>query len=281
MFAFFTASSRTSVRRYPFSRSAHFRLLRPLVALLCGARNRAQMWLLGRSPVISVQFLQIQILTRSRDVSVQCQPTDSLAADLAHSPARPITQLAHNCPPNYAAGPELPRPIAQLATNPPQLATKRCKPSQPAPNLPKRFPNFTTHAKVLKFTNLLGSPPLSQLDEAPSIPPPGLRQAPSVPLLGLPLYLSPEHPPPDLQQAPSVPPLGSQRSQLSRAGFNRSPVTFHMQVSSDAQFRASAANPQSPRLHTAPTLRPHCTHTAPTQHPLSARLSTCSSPPEL
>ena len=57
-------------------------------------------------------------------------------------------------------------------------------------------------------------------------------------------------------------------------------LTFHMQVSSDAQFRASAANPQSPRLHTAPTLRPHCTHTAPTQCPLSARLSTCSSPPE-
>ena len=34
-------------------------------------------------------------------------------------------------------------------------------PSQSAPNLPTRFPNFTSHAKILKFTNLLGSPPLS------------------------------------------------------------------------------------------------------------------------
>ena len=89
------------------------------------------MWLLGRFPVISVQFLQIQILTRSRDVSVQCQPTDSLAAD-----------LAHNCPPNYAAGPELPRPIAQLATNPPQLATKRCKPSPTSAKPPEAVSKF-------------------------------------------------------------------------------------------------------------------------------------------
>ena len=35
-------------------------------------------------------------------------------------------------------------------------------PSQSAPNLPTRFPNFTSHAKILKFTNLLGSPPLSR-----------------------------------------------------------------------------------------------------------------------
>ena len=150
----------------PFSRSA---LERPFfaftasVALLYGART-AQMWLLSRSPVISVQFLQICILRRSRDISAQCQPTDSLAAHLAGP---------QSCAPNYAAGPQLPAQLRGRPTVAPPNCTAGHKPSptrhqtmanppQPAPNLPKRFPNFTSHANILKFTNLLLSPPLSR-----------------------------------------------------------------------------------------------------------------------
>ena len=203
------------------------------------------MWLLGRSPVISAQFLQFCILRCSRAISAQRQPTDSLAAHLAgpqsSAPNRPITRQAHSCPAQLHSWP----------TNLPNSPPNNGKPSPASAKPPEAVSKFhqPRHSEV--YEPLRKSPTFS----IPSIPPPGLRQAPSVPLL-----LSKPRASPTRFAAP---PLGSQRSQLSRAGFNRSPVTFHTQVSSDAQFRASAANAQSLRLHTAPTLRPHRAHTAP------------------
>ena len=125
-FSPFTASGRTSVRcQKPLSDVAP----QPLSGHFCAA------------PVPLDMYPQ----TLSRHFCA-CQPTDSLAAHLAHSPARPI-KLALN-------------ELHSWPTNPLPFVTKRWQ-TQSAPNLPTRFPNFTSHAKILKFTNLLGSPPLS------------------------------------------------------------------------------------------------------------------------
>ena len=74
---------------------------------------------------------------------MQCQPTDSRAAHLAGPQSCAPNYAAGPQLPNYAAGPQLPCPITQLAHKPsPTRHQTMANPPQPAPNLPKRFPNF-------------------------------------------------------------------------------------------------------------------------------------------
>ena len=156
------------------------------------------MWLLGHCcavpPILNPQTLSRHFCAAPAHRFASCP---SSWPTVLRAQLRSLPTIA---PPNYAAGPQLPRPIAQLAHKPsPTRHQTMANPPQPAPNLPTRFPNFTSHAKILKFTNLLGSLPLSR---PPSIPiwfAAGPKCLPT-------FYLSSEHPPPDLQQAPSVPP---------------------------------------------------------------------------
>ena len=192
---------------------------------------------------------------------MQCQPTDSRAAHLAGPQSCAPNYAAGPQLPNYAAGPQLPCPITQLAHKPsPTRHQTMANPPQPAPNLPKRFPNFRQPRQNSEvYEPLRKSPTFSKKPRV------SLHLVCGRPQVS-PYFLSKPRTSHPICSRPRVsPPLGSQRSQLSRAGFNRSPVTFHTQVSSDAQFRASASNPQSLRLHTAPTLHPHRAHTAPAQ----------------
>ena len=246
-----------------FSRSAHVRLLRPLSRTSVRCQK-------PRSDVaprpLSGHFCAVPPILNPQTLSRH------FCAAPAHRFASCHLAGAQSCAPDYAAGPQtLPNSPpndgkpSPASAKPPEAVSKFHQPRQNSEVYEplRKSPTFSTKPRV-SLHLVCCRPQVSPYSDchfylSPEHPPPDLQQSPSVPPLALPplsrpspdlqqslsirLAAGPEYPPPNLQQAPSVPPLGSQRSQLSRAGFNRSPVTFHMQVSSDAQFRASAANP--------------------------------------
>ena len=169
--------------------------------------------------------------------SVRCQKHRFASCPSSWRPARPlrswptiappITRQAHSCPPSCTAGPHKPFPTRHQTDG---------KPSQPAPNLPTRFP--ISPATPKSFTNLLGSPPLSR-------PRVSLHHFAAGPKC-LSTFSKPRAFPTRFAAGPECPPTRI-RSDLSFRVL--APVTFHTQVSSDAQFRASAANPEAPDLY--------------------------------